>query len=174
MQGFLKPKLIFPRISMVLLASALAICLCLGLSNPSYAASNNGNVRGLVGSWLVKVTATSGPPPTSFQALYTFIPGGGVVETDETDFTTQSLASPAHGAWKSIGKGRFASRILNFFFDAKGNPAGTVEVRETETLSKNGKIYTGSGEFTAFNLQGKKTDSGTFTTQATRITVKLP
>ena len=174
MQGFLKPKLILPRLSVALLASALAICLCLGLSNPSYAASNNGNARELVGSWLVKVTATSGPPPPSFHALYTFIPGNSVIETDETDFTTQSLASPAHGAWKSIGKGRFASRILNFFFDAKGNPAGTVEVRETETLSKNGNIYTGSGEFTTFNRQGKQIDFGTFTTRATRITVKLP
>jgi len=174
MQGFLKPKLILPRLSVTLLASTLAICLCLGLSNPSYAASNNGNVRGLVGSWLVNVTATSGPPPQRFQALYTFIPGNSIVETDETDFTTQSLASPAHGAWKSIGKGRFASRILNFFFDAKGNPAGTVEVRETEMLSTSGNIYTGSGEFTTFNLQGKKIDFGTFTTRATRITVKLP
>jgi hypothetical protein len=174
MQGFLKPKLILPRLSVVLLASALAICLCSSLSSPSYAASNSGNVRGPVGSWLIKATPTSGPSSPSFHELYSYIPGNIVVETDETDFTTQSLASPAHGTWKSIGKGRFASTTLNFFFDAQGNPAGRVEVRETDTLSKNGNIYTGSASFTSFDLQGKQVDFGTFTTRATRITVKLP
>jgi hypothetical protein len=174
MQGFQKPQPILPRLSVALLASALAICLCLSLSTPSYAASNNRNVRGPVGSWLVNVTVISGPPPPSFQALYTYDTGGGVVETDETDFTTQSLASPAHGAWKSIGKGSFDSKTLNFFFDAQGNPAGMVEVQETDTLSKNGNIYTGAASFTMFNLQGQQIDSGTFTTRATRITVNLP
>src|SRR5579884_3570515 len=80
MQGFLKPKLNLPRISMVLLASALAICLCTDLSSPSYAASKSTTGLGSpVGSWQVTATTISGPQPPSFQALDTYMDGGGII-----------------------------------------------------------------------------------------------
>lgn len=175
MQGFLKPKLILPRISLVLLASALAICLCADLSSLSYAASkSNSRWANPVGSWLITATTISGPQPPSFHALDTYMVGGGMIETDEADFTPQSLASPAHGTWKSIGPNSIASTMFNFFFDAQGHPAGRVEVREIDTLSNNGNGYTGSARFSVFNGNGQQTANGSFTTQATRISVQLP
>jgi hypothetical protein len=175
MQGCLKPKIILPRISVVLLASALAIYLFSGLSSPSYAASKSKTNCGCgspVGSWLIKATTITGPQPPSFQALTTYMVGGGIIETDQTDFTTQSLSSPAHGTWKSIGNNRFASTTLNFFFDAQGHPAGTVEVREIDTLSNNGNVYTGSAKFSVANNSGQQIANGSFTILATRIPVK--
>ncbi len=236
MRAFLKPKLIFLRLSVVLPISALAVFLCLGSFSSSYAAGhpgpkgssppttgnsehpqgpkgtlppttgnsghpqkpkgtlppttgnsghpqkpkgslppitgNGGYSQGPEGSWLVTATP-SGPSPSPFQELYTYIPSGGVVETDETDFDPKAPSSPAHGTWKSIGEDRFASTVINFFFDAKGNPAGTVQVREIDTFSENGNIYTGSATFVSRNLAGKQVDSGSFTTRATRIPVVM-
>ena len=175
MQGFLKPKLNLPRISVVLIASALAICLCADLSSLSYAASKSTSGLGSpVGSWQVTATTISGPQPPSFQALDTYMDGGGIVETDDTDFTPLSLSSPAHGTWQSMGPNSFATTTFNFYFDAQGHLAGTVEVREIDTLSTDGSVYTGSANFTVFNSNGLQTATGSFTTRATRILVKLP
>jgi len=169
MKSLLRPKLIFSLVTGGLLASALAVSLLFGSPGRSHAASHNSPE----GSWLVNVTITSRHPAFKFQALFTYDAGGGLVETDQTDFTIPTgLTSPAHGTWISTGEEHFASTFVEFIFDAKGKPAGTVKIREVDTLSEGGDAYSGSGKFDVFDVNGKLILSGTDTEQARRIQVE--
>jgi len=161
-------KLIFGLVMVGLLASALVVSFFFGSPSRSHAASNVSPE----GSWLANVTITSNHPPSKFQALMTYDSGGGLVVTDQTDFNPQGLRSPGHGAWVSTGGGHFATTWLAFFFDAKGNPAGMVKVREVDTLSADGNSFSGSATFTAFDANGKPILSGTTLEQAKRIKVE--
>ena len=168
MKRLLTLKLIFGLVMAGLLASALAVSLFFGSPGRSHAASNNSPE----GSWLLNVTLTSSHPPVKFQALQTHDSGGGLVVTDQTDFNPNGLRSPGHGAWVSTGEGHFATTWLAFFFDAKGNPAGMVKVREVDTLSADGNSFSGSATFTAYNVNGKPVFSGTTIEHARRIMVE--
>jgi len=161
-------KLIFGLVMVGLLASALAVSLFFGSPDRSHAASNNSPE----GSWLLNVTLTSSHPPVKFQALQTYDSGGGLVVTDQTDFNPNGLRSPGHGAWLSTGEGHFATTWLAFFFDAKGNPAGMVKVREVDTLSVDGNSFSGTATVTAYNANGKPVFSGTSKEQGKRILVE--
>lgn len=169
MQGFLKPKHILPWLSAFLLASAFAVLFGLGLFGHADAASGHRTVQRPEGSWLVTEITTSGPPTPTIQALFTYDTGGGVVETDQLDFNPKALISPEHGAWKSTGGNQFVAHLIDFHFDSKGNPAGTLQEQETNTLSENGNTYTGSATFQQFDVNGKQITSGSFSIHATRI-----
>jgi hypothetical protein len=172
MKRVLRPKLIVSLLTGGLLASTLAISLLFGSLGRSSAASPNGNTHRPEGSWLVKVTATAGQQTESFQLLETYDAGGGLVETDQTDFHPQFLISPGHGAWISRGEDGFASTWVAFFFDAKGNPRGSEKIREVDTFSEGGNAYNGSGKFEIVDVNGKVIEAGTFTAHARRIQVE--
>jgi hypothetical protein len=67
---------------------------------------------------------------------------------------------------------------LNLTFDAfsSGNPTGTLKVRQTTTMNKTGNSYTGSGDFTYYDLDGNPIPSisGTFPITAKRIVMQAP
>jgi hypothetical protein len=172
MKKVLKSKLFIGLVTAGLSASILAVSLLFGTLARTSAAASNGTTRTPEGSWLVSVTARAGQQTEMFQLLETYDAGGGLVETDQTDFQPQFSTSPGHGALTSRGADDFASTWLAFFFDAKGNPAGTEKIREVDTLSKGGDAYNGSGKFTIVDVKGNVLEAGTFTAHATRIHVE--
>jgi len=72
----------------------------------------------------------------------------------------------------------FNLTYVNLTFDAfsSGNPTGILKVRQTTTIATNGNSYTGSGDYTYYDLNGNPIPSisGTFTITATRIAVQAP
>jgi hypothetical protein len=132
------------------------------------------NCQGPEGSWLYTVTI----PGYTFQGIETYSAGGGYSEADQLSFSPLSVASAGHGAWKSTGEKTFLLTYLNLTFDAfsSGNPTGTLKVRQTTKLDKTGNSYTGSGDYTYYDLKGNPIPSisGTFTITATRIVVQAP
>jgi hypothetical protein len=126
------------------------------------------------GSWLYTVTI----PGFTFQGIETYSAGGGYVEADQLSFSPGSVASAGHGAWRSTGKSTFLLTYLNLTFDAftTGNPTGSLKVRQTTKLDKTGNSYSGSGDYTYYDLKGNPIPSisGTFTITATRILVEAP
>ncbi len=130
--------------------------------------------QGPQGSWLYTVTI----PGYRFQGIETYSPGGGYTEADQLSFNPLAVASAGHGAWQMTGQRTFNLTYLNLTFDAfsSGNPTGTLKVRQTTTLNKSGNSYTGSGDYTYYDLNGNPIPSisGTFTITATRIVVQAP
>jgi hypothetical protein len=130
--------------------------------------------QGPEGSWLYTATI----PGYTFQGIETYSAGGGYTEADQLSFNPIAVASAGHGVWKMTGERTFDLTYLNLTFDAfsSGNRTGTLKVRQTTTISKNGNSYTGSGDYTYYDLDGKPilSISGTFTIRATRIVVQAP
>jgi hypothetical protein len=130
--------------------------------------------QGPQGSWLYTVTI----PGYTFQGIETYSAGGGYVEADQLSFSPLAVASAGHGAWQMTGQRTFNLTYLNLTFDgfSTGNPTGTLKVRQTTTLNKSGNSYTGSGDYTYYDLDGKPipTISGTFTITAIRVVVQAP
>lgn len=131
-------------------------------------------LQGPEGSWLYIVTI----PGYTFQGIETYSAGGGYTEADQLSFNPLAVASAGHGAWKMTGERTFNLTYLNLTFDSfsSGNPTGTLKVRQTTTISKNGNSYTGSGDYTYYDLDGNPIPSisGTFTITASRIVVQAP
>ena len=130
--------------------------------------------QGPEGSWLYTVTI----PGYTFQGIETYSVGGGYTEADQLSFSPLAVASAGHGAWKTTGGNTFNLTYLNLTFDAfsSGNPTGTLKVRQTTRIDKSGNSYTGSGDYTYYDLDGHAIPSisGTFTITATRIVVQAP
>jgi hypothetical protein len=131
-----------------------------------------------VGSWLYTVTIpVDGDPAHNivFQGVETYMLGGGYIETDQLSFSpTLGLSTPSHGSWASTGGSDFLMTYLNFTFDSTGTAQGKGLVRQTATLGKDKKSYSGSGDFSYFDPAGNVVLAGTFTVTATRIEVQAP
>jgi hypothetical protein len=130
--------------------------------------------QGPEGSWLYTVTI----PGYTFQGIETYSAGGGYTEADQLSFSPIAVASAGHGAWQMTGQRTFNLTYLNLTFDAfsSGNPTGTLKVRQTTRMDKSGNSYTGSGDYTYYDLDGNAIPSisGTFTITAKRIVVQAP
>ena len=130
--------------------------------------------QGPEGSWLYTVTI----PGYTFQGIETYSAGGGYTEADQLSFSPIAVASVGHGAWKMTGGNTFDLTYLNLTFDAfsSGNPTGTLKVRQTTRIDKSGNSYSGSGDYTYYDLDGNPIPSisGTFTITAKRIVVQVP
>jgi hypothetical protein len=134
----------------------------------------SGRPQGPEGSWLYTVKI----PGYTFQGLETYSGGGGYTETDQLSFSPVAVASAGHGVWKMTGENTFVLTYLNLTFDgfSTGNPTGKLKVRQTTKMDKSGNSYTGSGDYTYYDLDGHPIPSisGTFTITATRIVVQGP
>jgi len=169
----------FLNISAAVLTVLVALIL---LGVPTVAAAENaaeseaqlcGSLpQGPEGSWLYTVTI----PGYTFQGIETYSAGGGYTEADQLSFSP--IASAGHGAWKMTGERTFDLTYLNLTFDSfsTGNPTGTLKVRQTTIIDKSGNSYTGSGDYTYYDLNGNPIPSisGTFTITAKRILVQAP
>jgi hypothetical protein len=164
-------------------ASVLTVLMALlSLGAPAAATAQNTaqlsgsaqQTQGPEGSWLYTVTI----PGYTFQGIETYSAGGGYTEADQLSFSPLAVASAGHGAWQMTGQQTFNLTYLNLTFDAfsSGNPTGTLKVRQTTRIDKSGNSYTGSGDYTYYDLDGNPIPSisGTFTITAKRIVVQAP
>jgi hypothetical protein len=98
--------------------------------------------------------------------------------SDGTEFENAYLA-PAQGnicfgVWKSTGSRCVRLHHIGWTFDATSNTAtanGTFTLDEENTVSSDGKSYTGTFTFKTFDLNGNQGMEATGTIAATRITV---
>ncbi len=116
-----------------------------GTTHPSAATANHSQSRAgdhrLKGTWSTEVTLTDTPPgaPSSFSALDTFLPGGGLlVSSSAPNPSTRGLA---HGVWTHRHGRAFTSTFVWYRFDSTGLYVGTQKVTRTLTLSRSGKHF---------------------------------
>jgi hypothetical protein len=160
-------------------AAALAALVVLTvLGNPAAVSAQNLHPDTVAsenpqGAWLYTVTIPNpGSAPLVFQGIETYSAGGGYVESDQLSFTPGYLATPGHGAWTSTGRNTFLLTYINLTYDDAGNGTGSSKVRQTTRIS--GNSYSGSGDYTYYDVNRQVVASGTFTIAAKRILVQAP
>jgi hypothetical protein len=126
------------------LALAL-LALAVSLAAVSAASGKGKPTPQLTGTWLTTISLTSPPPgvEAAFQALDTFVPGGGIlVSSSQSHPTARGLA---HGHCEH-GTGRqFTCTFVWFRFDpAAGTYLGMQRVRRTMQLSADGSSFQAS------------------------------
>ncbi len=139
------------RRNLVALVSLLAVIGTLGaaaaLAGDARPSGHHASPRPdheLHGTWLTTVQLSDAPPgvPTSFGALDTFLPGGGLVVSSSAPLpSTRGLA---HGSWSHIGHRNFTATFTWFRFDASGQPVGTQRVTRRMNVSRSGSSFTGT------------------------------
>ena len=160
-------------------AFALLALITVGLlGNLASASAQSIVLQHPVGSWLYTVTIPVDDDPAHnivFQGLETYMMDGGYIETDQLSFSpTLGLSTPSHGSWASTGGSNFLTTYLNFTFDNTGTAQGKTLVRQTAAIGADRKSYTGTGDFTYFDVNGGVVLSGTFKVTATRVEVQAP
>lgn len=127
--------------------AALA-CLVVALTAPMAAAAGNGKkaqTPQLSGTWITSVSLTNPPPgvDATFQALDTFVAGGGIlVSSSQSHPTARSLA---HGNCAHTEGQTYACTFDWFRFDpTTGSYLGMQRVRRTMTVSSDQKSFEGT------------------------------
>lgn len=118
------------------------------------------------GVWLGPVTFAGSP---SFQALFTFIKGGAMIETDQLAEGSRLKITPAMGVWAAAGSHAVRFRFVDFHFDGKGTPIGSGHGVGMLTLGVDGDSYSGAGAVTNKDLSGKVVVVLPFTTHGARV-----
>jgi hypothetical protein len=144
----------------------LVIAALVALALPSVAAArtpkgkHDRNHPRIVGTWSVQVTPNGEQP---FQALVTFTRDGSVIETEA------DAPGTGQGAWRRIGRNRFAFAFQSFVFTETGDPGGHVVVRSVVTLSDD--TLSGPFKFNVYDPAGNVVQSGSGTATATRFVI---
>jgi hypothetical protein len=94
--------------------------------------------KALVGSWMVDVNRPGLP---ALKSLQTYTRGHGIVENANGGATVRSAS---HGAWKRIGRRRYAATAVFFRYDpGTGAYAGTVKLRREIEVAPDGQSFSG-------------------------------
>ena len=138
-------------------------------SQRSYDDSGAAAAPELEGSWRVMVTLVGpGGPLQTFLTFSTFGRGGTFLES------TQPGQGPGHGVWRRTRGREFGLTFQKIVFDANGNHAGTLKVREILRLNASGDSYAGNGTAEVFDAHGTLVVSFCAKTEGTRIAVEPP
>jgi len=125
-------------------AAALVVAvLAVGVAGALSATSKGKDKEGarLTGTWLTTVTLVNPPPgiDATFQALDTFVAGGGILVSSSQSHPT--MRSLAHGNCSHTSARQYACTFVWFRFDPTGAYLGMQRVRRTMTVSQDGNSF---------------------------------
>ena len=131
--------------------------------------------RTMAGSWKVIITPGLAPLPlpATIESIVTYIPGGGLVESDNLAIPG-SIAGSGQGAWEFIGAQQFRLTFTKYLFSTQGQSLGSVRVTETISLAPGDNEYAGEGTMEILNPAGALILAIPLTTNAVRIRVEEP
>ncbi|MGH2901773.1 MAG: hypothetical protein ACRDMZ_24070 [Solirubrobacteraceae bacterium] len=121
-------------------AAIAAIALtAMAIGAISASAGGESGENQLTGAWMVAVDR--GPALPALKSLQTYTKGHGVVEIANGGATARS---PGHGAWRRVAGSTYGTTVVFFRYDpATGVYLGTVKIRHTLELSRDGDAFTG-------------------------------
>lgn len=158
----LKPAIVFA-------AAVLALTACSPKdphSDPTASKSD-----GMVGAWRSHISFNSGAfaAVKDLEFMYVFNQGGTLTESSNYDGSPP--VPPAYGVWRSTGPREFEAKYL-FYITAPPKkledlgtgggwgPAGYGVFVENITVAADGKSFTSTIDYTAFDPQGKAVEGG--------------
>ena len=140
---------------------AVVLAVALGAIAPRITAAAAGQPASIEGSWTLDFPSDE----AAGQQLAAFFPGGIVVATNAPTFADESAAggrvhsTDGLGAWRSLGNGRYAFRVVFLYFDAEEQPWGTVTVDGVVTLDATGDHFSGTFRVHATSVHGMILDT---------------
>jgi hypothetical protein len=124
----------------------------------------------IVGLWHVVYTQNDGSP---FNQTFKMWHSDGI--EFENALLPPSGGDICYGVWKQTGHQSVKLHHIGVAWDATtGKIAFTFTVDETDTVSEDGKSYTGNFEFNQFDPSGNPMGTIKGTTSAKRVTFKTP
>jgi hypothetical protein len=133
--------------------------------------SSHSDAGNLVGAWRGHVQFKTGAfaEVKDLDFMYVFNAGGTM--TESSNYDAAPPVPPAYGVWRQSGPRQFEAKYAYYAtkppaaFDdiAKGNgwsPAGRGVLLETITLSEDGRMFTSTIKYDAFDASGKPTETG--------------
>ena len=150
-------------------ATLLVLSACSPSGRHGDADSSGSNL--LVGAWRSHISFNSGAfaQMKDLEFMYVFNHGGTLTESSNYDGAPP--VPPAYGVWRSTGPREFEAKYL-FYSTAPPKrledlgtgggwgPAGYGVFVENITVSADGKSYTSTIDYTAFDPQGKAVEGG--------------
>ena len=137
-------------------------------SEPGDAVNTAGSLRG---AWRSQIRFSSGAfaPIKDLEFMYVFNQGGTL--TESSNYDAAPPVPPAYGVWRSTGPREFKAKYLYYItappkkFEEITNgagwgPAGFGVFIERITLSTDGKTFTSTIDYSAFDPQGKPVEGG--------------
>ncbi len=141
-----------------------------GLSASAQQDTSGGTLT-LVGAWRSQIHFSSGAfePMKDLEFMYVFNQGGTM--TESSNYDAAPPVPPAYGVWRATGPGRFEAKYVFYITRAPKKvdeitsgggwmPDGYGEFTEQITLSKDGKTFTSSMKYAAFDASGKPVKGG--------------
>ncbi|HZN55017.1 MAG TPA: hypothetical protein VFB67_06805 [Candidatus Polarisedimenticolaceae bacterium] len=122
----------------------------------------------LAGAWRSKVQFADGAFASikDLEFMYAFNAGGTM--TESSNYDAAPPVPPAYGIWRVTGPNRFEAR---YEFYASRPPAGRGVFVETITLSDDGRSFTSTIRYEAYDAAGQPIEGGgSATGQGERLT----
>jgi hypothetical protein len=151
------------------LLAVLAMAACGDASSP--AKHENADADNLVGAWRSQIRFKSGAlaEMKDLEFMYVFNAGGTMTESSNYDGAPP--VPPAYGVWRKSGPRQFEAKYAFYATKAPGafediakgggwSPSGHGVLNETITLSADGKSYTSTITYAAFDQTGKPAEGG--------------
>jgi hypothetical protein len=125
------------------------------------------------GSWKVIVVPGQSPIPLPpfVEAIVTYIPGGGLIESDNLA-VPNSIAGTGQGTWEAVNSRlsrQFDLTFTKYLFSTQGLLLGSVRVTERIALDSNDNEYRGEGRLEILTPTGAVLFTIPATSTATRI-----
>jgi hypothetical protein len=154
------------RWSIAALVATLA-CGCAQAPSRGAAASAND----LTGAWRAQIQFRDGAFAAVHDLEFMYVFNAGGTMTESSNYDAAPPVPPAYGIWRKVGPNRYEAKYEFYAtrpptaFDeiAKGGgwpPAGRGVLSETITLSDDGKAYTSTIRYEAFDRAGKPIEGG--------------
>ena len=125
------------------------------------------------GSWKVIVVPGQSPVPLPpfVEAIVTYVPGGGLIESDNLA-VPNSIAGTGQGIWEPashLKSRQFKLTFTKYLFTTQGLLQGSVRATEKITLAPNGNEYRGEGKLEVLSPTGAVLLTVPVTSTATRM-----
>lgn len=150
------------------LVALLVLSACARSDSAPEPAAKTGSV---IGAWRSQIRFSSGAFTTmkNLEFMYVFNQGGTL--TESSNYDAAPPVPPAYGVWRSTGPGKFEAKYYFYItappkkFEeitsgAGWGPAGFGVFIERINLSDDGKTFTSTIDYSAFDAQGKPVEGG--------------
>lgn len=125
-------------------------------------------VKSITGTWFGDIKDADGT--VLFQGMATFMAGGGMMTTGQSDITPTEFRGTGHGVWKQDGR-HVDNRLLKFIYNENFEPTAIYEEYMSGDMDESGDVFVAEATVYLYDLDGNLITSRTGSITAQRLLV---